>query len=153
MAQQTFKIEGMDSLEKSIRKLGRVPLMSVTKAARSGMRISLSSAKNKAPMLTGDLISGLRLKPEKTRTKGKKVYQVTLDSAMSDTFVKFSKNLPGQRAYYPASQEYGFINAWAKGGYVPGFHYLLESMTENKSAIEKKVVDVMSKDIDKALKG
>lgn len=140
-----FKIEGMKELEKTIRKLGKLPQKCVTKAAKKGAQIALKAAKQKAPFLTGALEEGIILKGEKTRRKGKKVYQVTMNPAMNDVFVKTTKD--GKRYYYPASQEYGFITK--NGGYVPGYHYLRDSLVDNKERIEKTVVDVLAKEIDK----
>ena len=140
-----FKIEGMEELEKTIRKLGKLPQKCVTKAAKKGAQIALKAAKQKAPFLTGALEEGIILKGEKTRRKGKKVYQVTMNPAMNDVFVKTTKD--GKRYYYPASQEYGFITK--NGGYVPGFHYLRDSLVDNKERIEKTVVDGLAKEIDK----
>ena len=145
MAKVKFKIEGMEELEKTIRKLGKLPQKCVTKAAKKGAQIALKAAKQKAPFLTGALEEGIILKAEKTKKKGKKVYQVTMNPAMNDVFVKTTKD--GKRYYYPASQEYGFITK--NGGYVPGFHYLRDSLVDNKERIEKTVVDVLAKEIDK----
>jgi len=140
-----FEIEGMEELEKTIRKLGKLPQKCVTKAAKKGAQIALKAAKQKAPFLTGALEEGIILKGEKTRRKGKKVYQVTMNPAMNDVFVKTTKD--GKRYYYPASMEYGFMTR--DGGYVPGYHYLRDSLVDNKERIEKTVVDVLAKEIDK----
>jgi len=145
MAKVKYEIEGMKELEKTIRKLGKLPQKCVTKAAKKGAQIALKAAKQNAPFLTGALEEGIILKGEKTRRKGKKVYQVTMNPAMNDVFVKTTKD--GKRYYYPASQEYGFITK--NGGYVPGFHYLRDSLVDNKERIEKTVVDVLAKEIDK----
>jgi HK97 gp10 family phage protein len=145
MAKVKFKIEGMEELEKTIRKLGKLPQKCVTKAAKKGAQIALKAAKQKAPFLTGALEEGIILKGEKTRRKGKKVYQVTMNPAMNDIFVKTTKD--GKRYYYPASMEYGFITR--DGGYSPGFHYLRDALVDNKTAIERTVVDELAKQIDK----
>lgn len=145
MAKVKYEIEGMKELEKTIRKLGKLPQKCVTKAAKKGAQIALKAAKQKAPFLTGALEEGIILKGEKTRRKGKKVYQVTMNPAMNDVFVKTTKD--GKRYYYPASQEYGFITR--NGGYVPGFHFLRDSLVDNKEKIEKTVIDVLAKEIDK----
>lgn len=140
-----FKIEGMEELEKTIRKLGKLPQKCVTPAAKKGAMIALKAAKANAPFLTGALEEGIVLKGEKTRRKGKKVYQVTMNPAMNDVFVKTTKD--GKRYYYPASMEYGFITR--DGGYSPGFHYLRDALVDNKTAIERTVVDELAKQIDK----
>ena len=140
-----FKIEGMEELEKTIRKLGKLPQKCVTPAARKGARIALKAARANAPWETGELSNGIVLKGERARKKGKKVYQVTLDPAKNDIFVKTTKD--GKRYYYPASMEYGFITR--DGGYSPGFHYLRDALVDNKAAIERTVVDELAKQIDK----
>lgn len=145
MARVDFKIEGMKELERTIRELGKLPQKCVTPAAKKGARIALKAAKAKAPFLTGALEEGIILKGEKLRKRGKKVYQVTMNPAMNDVFVKTTKD--GKRYYYPASMEYGFITR--DGGYVPGFHYLRDSLVDNKAAIERTVVDELAKQIDK----
>ena len=145
MARVDFKIEGMKELERTIRELGKLPQKCVTPAAKKGARIALKAAKAKAPFLTGALEEGIILKGEKTRRKGKKVYQVTINPAMNDIFVKTTKD--GKRYYYPASMEYGFITR--DGGYSPGFHYLRDALVDNKTAIERTVVDELAKQIDK----
>lgn len=140
-----FEVEGLKELEKTIRKLGKLPQKCVTPAAKKGAQIALKSAKANAPFLTGALEEGIVLKGEKLRKRGKKVYQVTMNPAMNDVFVKTTKD--GKRYYYPASMEYGFITR--DGGYSPGFHYLRDALVDNKTAIERTVVDELAKQIDK----
>lgn len=145
-----FKIEGMKELEKSMKKLGEVPQKCVTPAARKGMNISLKSAKAKAPIEDGYLKNGMKLIGEKSKFKGKKVYRVVFDRDKNDIFQK--KNSKGEiTGYYPISQEYGFFAR--NGRYIPGFHFIEKSLTENAGSIEKKIVAEMAKNIDKVLGG
>ena len=145
MARLTFRIEGMKQLEKSIKKLGKVPQKHVTTSARKGMNIVLKDAKANAPYDTGMLKKGIVLKGERSRSKGKKVYRVVFDRAMNDVFQK--KNAEGKiTGYYPVSQEYGFF---AKNGrYIPGYRFISDSLTDNVSKIEKTIVGEMKKKID-----
>ncbi|MCF0149151.1 MAG: HK97 gp10 family phage protein [Clostridium sp.] len=143
-----IEIDGMKELQKSIKKLGQVPQKYVTPSAKKGMTIALKSAKENAPYLTGELESGMKLIGEKSKSKGKKIYQVVFDRQKNDIFQK--KNKEGKViAYYPASQEFGWT---ANGKYTPGFHFLKRSLEENVGAISNKIVNEMSKKIDKALK-
>lgn len=145
-----YKIEGMKELEKSIKKLGKVPQKCVTPASKKGMNIALKSARNNAPLDTGELKSGMKLIGEKARVKGKKVYQVVFDDQKNDIFQKTNK--AGKViGYYPASQEYGFFAR--NGTFVPGYHFMKKSMESNSGAIERKIVDEVGKNIDKALEG
>ncbi|SDM17440.1 HK97 gp10 family phage protein [Bacillus sp. OK048] len=139
------EIIGMKELEKTIKQLGQLPQKVVTKAARQGASVSLKAARANAPVDSGDLKKGIKLVGERTKIKGKKVYQVTLDKALNHVFVKESK--AGKRAYYPASQEYGFLTR--DGRYVPGYRYLRKSIEDNDKQIQDKVLDVMGKEIDK----
>lgn len=140
-----FEVEGMKELEKTIRKLGQLPQKTVTPAAKKGATIALKSARGKAPWRFGDLANGIILKGEKLRKRGKKVYDVMMDPAKNDIFVKTTKD--GKRYYYPASMEYGFITR--DGGYVPGYHFLRDSLVDNKAEIERTVVQELAKRIDK----
>jgi hypothetical protein len=142
----TFKIEGMDELEAYMRDMGRLPQKVVTKAARKGAMIIRRVARKGGWIdQSGELRKGIVLKGEKAKIKGKKVYQVVMDSAKNDIFVKMTKS--GKRYYYPASQEYGFKTK--NGGYTPGFHFLRNALVDNSRGIEKVMVDIMSKEIDK----
>lgn len=145
MAKVKFKVEGMKELEKSLKKLGKVPQKHVTASARKGMNISLKDSKANAPYDTGALKKGIKLKGERARVKGKKVYRIVFDSAMNDVFQKKSKK--GKvTGYYPVSQEYGFF---AKNGrYIPGYRFISDSLTNNVSKIEKTIVTEMKKKID-----
>jgi HK97 gp10 family phage protein len=140
------EIKGMKELEKMIKKLGQLPQKVVTKAARKGAKIAQKSAKSDAPEEVGNLKKGIVLKGERSKIKGKKIYQVTFDRAMNTFFVKMSKD-GKKRYYYPASQEYGFMNR--DGSYTPGYRYLKKSIENNENKIEKEIVDELSKEIDK----
>ncbi|MCX7771765.1 MAG: HK97 gp10 family phage protein, partial [Clostridia bacterium] len=122
----SIKVEGLAELKKSIKLLGKLPQSCVTAAARSGASLALKYARSEAPELSGDLKSGIILKGEKKTKQGKKMYQVTMDPSMNDTFVKMSKD-GKTRWYYPASQEYGFT---VRGKYTPGFNYMKKSIED-----------------------
>ena len=140
-----FKIEGMRELERSLKKLGKVPQKHVTSSSRKAMNIVLKESRATAPVDTGALKKGMKLKGERSRTKGKKVYQVVFDPAMNDVFQK--KNKEGKvTGYYPVSQEYGFF---AKNGrYIPGYRFIHDSLAENTRKVEKTIVSEMQKKID-----
>jgi len=142
------EIVGMKELERAFKELGKVPQTVATQSARAGGRIALKAAKTNAPEDSGDLKRGIILKRERTRVKGKAVYDVMMDPAKNDVFVKTTKD--GKRYYYPASQEYGFLTV--DGGYVPGYRFLRRSIDDNKTVIEKKVLETAGKAVDKALR-
>ncbi len=145
MAKTYFRIDGMKQLNKSLEKLGKVPQKHVTASARKGMNIALRSAKATAPVDSGDLKKGIKLNGEKSRYKGKKVYQVIFDSAMNDVFQ--TKDKDGKiNGYYPVSQEYGFF---AKNGrYIPGYNFMHHALNNNAPTIKRVMITTMKTKID-----
>ncbi|MDU5108894.1 MAG: HK97 gp10 family phage protein [Clostridium sp.] len=142
------KIEGMKELNKSLQRLGETPQKHVTSSVRKGMNISFKDAKAKAPIETGELKSGIKMVGEKSRIKGKKVYQIVFDRAKNDIFQK--RNKEGKViGYYPTSMEYGFFAR--NGRYIPGYHFLKKALEENSGKVEKTIIEEMQKKIDKEL--
>ena len=143
-----FKIEGMKELQKSLERLGKVPQKHVTSSSRKAMNIVLKDAKATAPVDTGALKKGMKLKGERSRDKAKKVYQVIFDDKYNHIFQK--KNKEGKiTGYYPVSQEYGFF---AKNGrYIPGYRFIHDSLADNTRKVEKKIVSEMKKRIDEEI--
>lgn len=156
-----YKLEGMKELIYSVNQLGELPQSCVNYAAKSGANLALKAARANAPVEYGDLRDGIILKGERTKIQGKKVYDVMMDPSKNDIFQKQTKtgkrrkvtkgkvSMVSGNYYYPASQEFGFVTK--NGGYVPGYHFLRESLTENVGAISDKVITVLSKRIDKVL--
>ncbi|RKN86745.1 HK97-gp10 family putative phage morphogenesis protein [Paenibacillus ginsengarvi] len=142
-------IDGFADLERTFKQLGKVPQTAATKSARAGASIAQKSAKANAPVDEGNLKQGIIMKRERRTKQGKAVFDVMMDPAKNDIFVKISKS--GKRSYYPASQEYGFLTV--DGGYVPGYRFLRNSVTENAEAIRKKIVETAGKEVDKAMRG
>lgn len=142
-------IDGMADLERAFKRLGKVPQTAATKSARAGASIAHKAAKVNAPVDEGNLKQGIIMKRERRTKQGKAVFDVMMDPAKNDVFVKISKE--GKRSYYPASQEYGFLTV--DGRYVPGYRFLRNSITENAAAIERKIVETAGKDVDKAMRG
>lgn len=139
---------GFDNLMRDFERLGKVPQSAATRAAQAGGRIALKAAKANAPVDTGELRDGIILKGERNRERGKKVYDVMMDPAKNHIFVKTTKE--GKRYYYPASQEYGFLTV--DGGYIPGYGFLRRSVDDNAEAIERKILEVAGREVDKVLR-
>lgn len=140
-----FEIYGMDKLLNDLEKIGQVPQKHVTSSSRKAMNIVLKQSRATAPYDTGALSKGMKLKGERSRVKGKKVYQVIFDPAMNHIFQKPNKE--GKiTGYYPVSQEYGFF---AKNGrYIPGYRFIHDSLADNTRKIERTIVSEMQKKID-----
>lgn len=143
-----IKIDGMKELEKAIKELGNVPQTVATQAARAGGSVALKAAKANAPVDTGELRDGIIMKKERRTKLGKAVYDIMMDPAKNDLFVKTTAN--GTRYYYPASMEYGFMTV--DGGYIPGYRFLRRSITDNVASIEQKTIEKAIKAIEKAMR-
>ena len=147
-----FDVSDLIRLGKTIEKLGKLPQKCVTKAARKGGNVVMKAVKQTAPVETGLLKSGIRLKAEKTRTPGKKVYEVTFDAGMNDVFQKNIQN-PGaaggknKTAYYPASMEYGYFDR--NGRYIPGFHFMRNSAAGSESEMSSVTLKVLADEVEK----
>ena len=133
-------------LKKSILQLGKLPQKCVTKAARKAGNVVMKAVKRTAPVDTGDLKRGLKFKAEKSRKKGKKVYQITFSADMNDIFQK--KNAEGKiTGYYPVSMEYGYF---AKNGrYIPGYRFMRKSAENKESDVNGVTITVLSDELDK----
>mgnify|MGYP002623667914 CR=1 FL=1 len=155
-------IIGFDDLMRDFERLGKVPQSAATRAAQAGGRIALKAAKANAPVDTGELRDGIILKGERNRERGKKVYDVMMDPAKNHIFQKQTKSGYRRRRtkegvsmqkggyYYPASQEYGFLTV--DGRYIPGYGFLRRAIDDNAEQIERKILEVAGREVDKALR-
>lgn len=143
------ELVGMKELMKMFGDLEKLPQKCVNKSSKQGANIALKSARNKSPFFTGELEGGIVLVPEKTKTKGKKVYQITFDKSKNSVFQK--KNKEGKViGYYPASLEYGWI--MKNGQKHEGLHFMRDSVQSNASSIEKTILDEFISNIEKVTK-
>lgn len=140
--------------------MGQLPAKIVTAAAGRGATVVKRAVKNSAeiPVLTGTMRKAVRrLRAERSKVKGKKVYPVGFDSKLNDVLQKPIQN-PGEaggensHAYYPASMEYGFLTRSKGGGisYFPGFHFMAEvgerTREAAKAAMAKKFNEAIQKE-------
>lgn len=140
-----FEIEGMRELVDSIERMGKVPQKCVTAAARQGANVALRAARMLAPKDSGALKKGLTVKKERSRTKGKAVFDVVPSAKKNSIFVKESG---AKRYYYPASMEFGFRGKKSGEKVYQGRHYLLKGLTNNAAEVERVVIKVLTERID-----
>lgn len=117
----SFDIRDIERTVKMLNEAGKSPQKAVTRAAgRAGTVLKRKIRQGEVPQRSGTLKKSIIRVGEKTRKRGKKVYQVTFDRRMNEQLQKPIRN-PGQlggkssKGYYPASMEYGFL-ARAKDG-------------------------------------
>lgn len=137
------ELVGLEELLKMFGDLEKLPQKCVTQAAKKGAQIALQSARNKAPKDTGELRKAIKLKAEKSKIKGKKVYQITFKN--NPKFIKISSD--GKRSFYPASQEYGWIDK--NGVRHEGKHFMRDSVQDNSSSIESTIVNELISNLEK----
>lgn len=131
-----------DELTKTLKDMGdALSDRELGKIVKEASHPVMEAARAAAPRKSGDLARGIILHKEKSRTRGKVVYDVYMDPKMNGVFQKPIQNPIRSRApyaYYPASQEYGFFTRRPGGGMtytrpdgsvagiskVPGKHFL-----------------------------
>lgn len=164
----TFDTSDIRRFEKSLKQLGeKATLKAAKKAAQKGSNIVGKAIRSAAPKgETGQLKKGFKKspRPEKSRLRGKFVYQYALDSAKNDIFQKPVVNVGkygGKKnpAYYPASVEYGFLTS-AGGGlaykpgkasvkHVEGTHFAKKAAESSAPATFQTIKRVLSEELDK----
>lgn len=150
---------GVKQTLKIMNNLQKLPQKSVTKVASAGTTVVRRTIRGEVPVgATGNLRRSIIRNGERSRTKGKKVFDVYFDRAMNDVLQRPIKN-PGEfggkspYAYYPASMEFGFLTRSKGGGlsYVPGYHFMRGGAEDGSAAAKKAMIDVLSAEIDKAV--
>lgn len=154
------EIEGLDELIRQIGRVEKIPKRALSKAAREGMRKPLAQARKDAPKKTGTLKKGIKSKLEKSskRSRFKSIYQMVFDKTKTEIFRGrkiqrpglYGANPPKEYGFYPVSMEYGYK---AKEGYRPGKYFLKKAIEDNQADSIKKVVTVLTDEIDKAIEG
>jgi len=155
-----FDMKGLEKMVKALDKMGKSPQKAVTKAASKAFTPVKREIRRLTPV--GDtqyLRKSIIRKAEKSGVIGKKVYEATFDPALNDVLQKPIKH-PGAaggkypKAYYPASQEYGFITRSKGGGYsyVPGLHFMREGADNTEVQAKAIMVDTLEKELDKLWK-
>ena len=142
----------------------------LTRAVKKGAKVVQKAIQTQAPADTGELREGLILVKEKTRTRGKAVYQVTPAREKNAIFQKPIKNPVRSKspyAYYPASQEYGYFTRRPGGGMiyvrsdgrkatmnkVPGKHYMRTGADVASETAKNLIAKTLLDDITKGYGG
>lgn len=151
-----FELQGFDGFVGVLGSMEEVPKKCVTRAAGKGATVVRKAIRGTVPVASGALKRGIYRKGERSRQRGKKVYQMTFNPAMNDVFQKPIKN-PGEaggkspHAYYPASMEYGFLTRSKGGGYsyVPGYHFMEQAAEDSSKEAKSAMIKALNEAIDK----
>ena len=152
----TVDMKDLKEAKKTFDAMGKLPAKVVTAAARRGLTLTARAIRKsgKMPVDTGLMKKALTTKREKSRYKGKKVYEVIFDPTWNKYLQRPIQN-PGEaggksdHAYYPASMEYGFLTRSEGNGlsYVPGYHF----MRDEGEAMREPVKAEMAKKFNEAI--
>ena len=155
----SFDTKGITVMIKALNKVNKSPQKAVNKATSKANLIVKRAVKGEAPVKTGTLKRNIVTKAEKNHgIKGKKVRQVTFKGG-AEANAQLQKPIqnPGAlggkfpKAYYPASQEYGFLARAPGGGtqYIEGLHFMRSAAEQASPTAKKTMVDVMETELEK----
>lgn len=157
MADISFDTKDIKAFVAMLTDLGGCPPKVATKAAGKGASIVRRSVRGVAPKgETGNLKRAIKRTSERSSKKGKKVYEITFDRAYNDVLQRPIKN-PGEaggksdKAYYPASMEYGFLTRSKGGGYdyVPGMYFMRKGAEAESAAAQQAIQATAMNEIEK----
>lgn len=151
-----FDLKDLGDFNRALMRVEKVPQKVVTKAAGKGRTIVRKAIRQAAPVESGAMKRGIVSVGERSRYKGKKVYELMFDPDKNDVFQKDIKS-PGaaggknKKAYYPASMEYGFLTRSKGGGlsYVPGYHFMRSAAEQSKHAAMKGMIITVTDELEK----
>jgi len=147
----SFDIRDIERTVKMLNEAGKSPQKAVTRAAGRAGTVLKRAVKGEVPYKTGTLKQSIIRVGERSRRKGKKVYQVTFDRKMNSQLQKPIRN-PGQlggkssKGYYPASMEYGFL-ARAKDG-SGGIVYYSETLNDFRTRPNAEQKQVTTQNVE-----
>ena len=91
----TFDTRELKAFQLTIQRMGGIPTKVATKAASKGATVVRREVRSRIPVgETGELKRGIKRKGERSRIKGKKVYDLMFDPAKNSIFQKPVKH-PG----------------------------------------------------------
>lgn len=166
------ELEGFEELARSFAKSAQeLPKKNLSKAVRKGAARVQSSVRSVVPEKTGDLRRGLILHKERSRQEGKVVYDLMPDPKKNAIFqkpIQHPVRSKSPKAYYPASQEYGFFTRRPGGGMaytrpvtgeikymdkVPGKYYMRSGAEVSAEAAENTIIGEILSEIEKTFGG
>ena len=165
MNAQDVSIDTSD-IEKTIGMLNRVgvsPQKAINKGTSKAALMLKRHVRSEAPVGKpphgGTLRKNIVVRAESNRgRKGRKVREVTFKggkeaNALLQRPIKEPGALGGKypKAYYPASQEYGFL-ARAKGGgvqYIPGKYFMRDAADSHGDEAKELMTDTVMKELEK----
>ena len=139
-----MQVEGIGEVIKLFKEIDlKTSRKALTKGTKEGVKIARNDARKNAPVDTGTLKKSIKQKAEKYK-KGKRVYRLGF---VGEGLVKVSAE--GKRAFYPASQEYGFMTRDGNKIIPPTAGFLRGAIDNNREAIKKTMIKTMIEELRK----
>lgn len=154
-----FEHRDLVRMYKTLDAVGKAPQKALNKGTSKAAMIVRKAARSRAPEKTGTLKRSIVTMTEHSYRRGKKVRDITFDRKVNALLQKPIQN-PGMlggsnpKAYYPASQEYGFLARAPGGGvqYIEGRHFMLSGAESASEPAKEAMIETMTKELDKIWK-
>lgn len=153
-----FDHKDLVRMYKTLDGVGVSPRKALNKGTSKAASMVKRSVRSHAPFKSGTLKGNIVTKTERSRSKGKKVRETTFrGGAEANALLQKPIKDPGilggssPKAYYPASQEYGFLARAPGGGvqYVQGKHFMRSGAEAASERAKKTMIDTMTKELDR----
>lgn len=157
-----FEHRDLVMMYRTLERVGKSPQKALNKGTSKAAMIVKRSVRGVVPVRTGTMKRNIVTKTERSRSNGKKVRETTFRggeeaNAQLQRPIKNPGVLGGssKKAYYPASQEYGFLGRAPGGGvqYIPGKHFLRRGAETASESAKKAMIDTMTKELDRIWQG
>lgn len=144
--------------ERALSRVSTVPQKISKKAGGQAANVVRRSIRSEIPVgKTGQLRRGIIRVGERSRYKGKKIYDLMFDPDKNKIFQKpipakdESPTPTGKHAYYPASMEYGFLTRSKGKGlrYVEGRHFMRDATDESAPAARQAAINTATRELNK----
>lgn len=161
MSTEAFTVDTTDVTKMigMLNKLGTSPQKAINKGTSKAVLLLKRKIRAEAPVKTGTLRKNIVVKAESNRgKKGRKVREVTMKggeeaNAQLQRPIQNPGKLGGKnkKAYYPASQEYGFLARAPGGGvqYIPGKHFMRDPADANDAQVKTLMIDTTMEVLEK----
>ncbi len=155
----TFDTTDVTKMIGMLNKIGVSPQKAINKGTSKAALLLKRKIRAEAPVRTGTLRKNIVVKAESNHgKKGRKVREITFKggeeaNAQLQRTIQNPGALGGKssKAYYPASQEFGYL-ARAKGGgvqYIPGKHFMRDPADANEPQARQLMIDTTMEVLEK----
>ena len=158
MLKLTFEHKDLFRMYKTLDKVGASPQKALNKGTSKAAAIVKRSVKGVVPVKSGNLRRNIVTKTERSSVRGKKVRETTIRggaeaNALFQKPIKELGKLGGKNdyAYYPSSQEYGFLASAPGGGvqYIEGLHFMRSGAETAEALAKTAMIETMTKELEK----